>query len=124
MKVMPIKKSIQLTTSSLENILSQPISVDFRLDESAWKDLRKNDIIEFWEDFSGWDTEPSKNSRLVKVHIIDILKNTTFDRLIDNLPDGLIPADNKQSTLTNLEKWWSVETQKNKGVIGLILKKI
>ena len=41
MKVMPIKKSIQLTTSSLENILSQPISVDFRLDESAWKDLRK-----------------------------------------------------------------------------------
>ena len=86
--------------------------------------FKKNDIIEFWEDFSGWDTEPSKNSRLVKVHIIDILKNTTFDRLIDNLPDGLIPADNKQSTLTNLEKWWSVETQKNKGVIGLILKKI
>jgi hypothetical protein len=51
---MNIKKSIQLTTEPLEELLKNGESLDFRLDQAVWQELQIGDYIEFWEDFTGW----------------------------------------------------------------------
>ena len=45
---MNIKKSIQLTTSPLEELIENGESIDFRIDEEAWQDLQTGDHVEFW----------------------------------------------------------------------------
>ena len=51
---MEIAKSIQLTTDPLDALLKNGESIDFRLDQAAWQQLKVGDHIEFWEDFSGY----------------------------------------------------------------------
>ena len=50
---MEIKKSIQLTTDPLEELLKNGESLDFRLDQEVWQELKEGDYVEFWEDFTG-----------------------------------------------------------------------
>ncbi|MFP4402380.1 MAG: hypothetical protein ACLFPL_04055 [Candidatus Nanoarchaeia archaeon] len=80
---MEIKKLIQSTTEPLEELIENGESVDFRLDEECWRDLRVADYIEYWEDFTGWDTEPSPQSRRVVAQIHEIINASTFTELVE-----------------------------------------
>ena len=62
---MLVEKSVQLTTKSFDELIAQGTSVDFRLDERVWSGLEVGSVIEFWEDFSGWDKQPSPQARKV-----------------------------------------------------------
>ena len=55
---------IQLTTSALDELIASGGGVDFRLNQPVWKDIHEGSEILFWEDFTGWQTEPSENSRV------------------------------------------------------------
>jgi ASC-1-like (ASCH) protein len=111
-------KSIQLTTEPLEHLIQQGESIDFRLDEPAWENLKVGDTIEFWEDFSGWDKTPAPNARKVHVQIQEILKARTFNELIDSIPDTFVGRSNKEEILNDLRQWWTSEREKETGVIG------
>ncbi len=117
-----IKKSLQLTTEPLDFLLKNKESIDFRLDEPAWKDLNVGDIIEFWEDFSGWDKSPSSNSRKALVTISNIFRASSFSDLINNLPDIFTRHTDKQILLQELRKWWTPEREKETGVVGFLVK--
>lgn len=120
-----IKKSIQLTTKPLEELIAQEEAIDFRLDEKAWKDLKTGDIIEFWEDFSGWDKKPSEKARRVPVKIKSIIKASNFSELIDILSDSfLMKGSDKEKILSELRKWWTPEKEQEMGVIGFRVTKI
>ena len=82
---MNIKKSIQLTTSPLEELIQNGESLDFRLDEEAWQELEVGDNIEFWEDFTGWQKEPTGASRRIVVRIEHIYKTPSFRKLFDTI---------------------------------------
>jgi ASC-1-like (ASCH) protein len=115
---MGIKKHIQLTKEPLETLIKNGESVDFRLDEPAWEDLMVGDTVEFWEDFSGWDKEPSTNSRKVVVKIVEIFRAASFSELIDTLPKSFNRQGTKEHTIADLRQWWTPEREKQTGVLG------
>lgn len=113
------KKSIQLTSEPMDELLKYGTSIDFRLDEKRWEDLKVDDLIEFWEDFSGWDKEPSQNSRRVPVKILGIFRARSFRELLDDLPDTFVEREDKDTLIKGLRRWWTAEKEKQIGVLGL-----
>lgn len=115
---MEIKKSIQLTTEPLEELLMNGESLDFRLDQEAWQELKVGDYIEFWEDFTGWQKEPTENSRKAVVKIEHIYKAPTFKELFDVIEKEFTRLGDKDNLLENLRGWWSEEKEVDEGVLA------
>lgn len=115
---MHVKKSIQLTTAPLEELLRKGESIDFRLDEEAWQDLQIGDIIEFWEDFTGWQKEPTNTSRRVVVRIEHIYKAPSFRELFDIIEQDSARLGDRDELLSGLRSWWSEEKETGKGVLA------
>lgn len=113
-----IKKSIQLTTEPLEELLEKGESVDFRLDEEAWQGLRAGDYVEFWEDFTGWQKQPTEDSRKVIAQIIQIYRATTFKETFEVIEQDLARLGNKEELLGNLRAWWNEEKEVQEGVLA------
>ncbi len=116
-----IKKSIQLTSGPLEELLKNGESLDFRLDQTVWKDLKIGDCIEFWEDFTGWQTEPTEDARKVLVTIKHIYKAPSFTQLFEIIEKDLSGASNlgdKHKLLSGLRDWWSEEKETQEGVLA------
>ncbi len=115
---MEVKKSIQLTTRPLEELIKNGESLDFRLDQEAWRNLQAGDYIEFWEDFSGWQKEPTNDSRKVTVRIEKIYRAPTFKKLFDEIENDLSRLDDKDQLLSGLREWWSEERETQEGVLA------
>lgn len=116
---MEIKKSIQLTTEPLEELIKKGESLDFRLDQDAWKELHAGDYIEFWEDFTGWQTEPTESSRKVIAKIIHIYWAATFKEIFELIEQDSARLENEEELLGNLHDWWSEEKEMHEGVLAL-----
>jgi len=115
-----IKKSIQCTTEPLEYLLKNKETVDFRLDEDQWSDLNVGDIIEYWEDFTGWQKEPSAHSRKAQVRITEVFRVKSFsDLILLSQKDGLFIGENPDEIISNLRQWWTEDKEKSIGVLGL-----
>jgi ASC-1-like (ASCH) protein len=115
---MEIKKSIQLTTEPLEELLKNGESLDFRLDQEAWQELKVGDYIEFWEDFTGWQKEPTENARKAVVKIEHIYIAPTFKELFDVIEKEFTRLGDKDNLLENLRSWWSEEKEVSEGVLA------
>lgn len=118
MESIEISKSIQLTSGPLEEILMTGESLDFRLDQEAWKELRVGDYIEFWEDFTGWQKEPAENARKVIVQIKHIYKASSFKELFEVIENDSTRLGDKGKLLTGLRSWWSEEKEVTEGVLA------
>ena len=115
---MEVKKSIQLTTKPLEKLIRNGESLDFRLDQEAWQDLQVGDYIEFWEDFTGWQKEPTDNARKVVVKIEHIYKAPTFKELFEVIEKDFSRLGDKEKLLSGLRSWWSEDKEVNEGVLA------
>lgn len=115
---MEIKKSIQLTSEPLEELLSKGESLDFRLDQEAWQELREGDYVEFWEDFTGWQKEPTEDARKAIVKIEHIYKAPTFTELFDVIETEFARLGDKDDLLKGLRSWWSEDKVVNEGVLA------
>jgi len=115
---MHIKKSIQLTTAPLDELLKKGESIDFRLDEEAWQGLQTGDYVEFWEDFTGWQKEPTDTSRRVVVRIEHIYKAPSFRELFETIEQDSARLGDKDELLSSLRSWWSEENETDKGVLA------
>ena len=93
-------------------------SIDFRLDEEAWRDLHVGDNIEFWEDFTGWQKEPTDASRHVVVRIEHIYKAPSFREIFDIIEQDSARLGDKDELLSGLRSWWSEEKETSKGVLA------
>lgn len=112
----------QLTTEPLEELLMNGESLDFRLDQDAWQELETGDFIEFWEDFTGWQTEPTEDARKVTVKIEHIYKAPTFKELFEVIEKKFTRLGNKENLLSGLRSWWSEEKEVNEGVLAFHVK--
>ena len=121
---MEIKKSIQLTTEPLEELLRSGESIDFRLDQEAWEDLAEGDYIEFWEDHTGWQTEPVADARRAVVRIKRIYRAPTFRELFSLIEEDLSRLGNKDELLSGLRSWWSEEKEQKEGVLAFHVIKV
>ena len=115
---MEIKKSVQLTTKPFEQLLQQGESLDFRLDQEVWQDLRVGDHIEFWEDFTGWQKEPTEDARRVTVRIEHIYKAPSFRELLETIEIDFLKLGNKGELIFELRKWWNKEKEIQEGVLA------
>lgn len=115
---MQIKKSIQLITEPLEELIKKGESLDFRLNQEVWRDLNSGDYIEFWEDFTGWQDKPTKFSRKVIVKIIHIYRANTFKDIFDIIEKDLSRIEGKEELLGHLREWWSEEKEVDEGVLA------
>ncbi|MAZ56918.1 hypothetical protein CL653_03945 [bacterium] len=115
---MEIKKSIQLTTDPLEELLKNGESLDFRLDQEAWQELKAGDYIEFWEDFTGWQKEPTEDAKKVIVEIKHIYKAPTFKELFEVIEKEFARLGDKDNLLKNLRSWWSEDKEVDEGVLA------
>lgn len=113
-----VKKSIQLTTESLEELLKNSESLDFRLDQEVWRELKAGDYIEFWEDFTGWQKEPTEDSRKAIVKIEHIYKAQTFKELFGVIEKEFTRLGDKDNLLKNLRNWWSENKEVDEGVLA------
>lgn len=117
-----VKKSIQLTSEPFEELIRNGESLDFRLDQDAWRDLQTGDYVEFWEDFTGWQTEPTEDARKVTVKIENIYKAPTFRELFDVIESDTARLGNKEELLSGLRNWWSEEKEVDEGVLAFHVK--
>jgi len=115
---MNINKSNQLTTPPMEELLDKGESIDFRLDEAAWQRLQVGDHIEFWEDFTGWQKEPSENSRRVVVRIAHVYRAPTFRELFALIEHDADRLGDKNELLAGLRDWWSEDKETTAGVLA------
>lgn len=115
---MEVKKSIQLTTEPLEELLQNGESFDFRLDQEVWQELKAGDYIEFWEDFTGWQKEPTKDARKAVVVIEHIYKAPTFKELFDVIEKEFASLGDKDNLLNGLRSWWSEDKEVDEGVLA------
>jgi ASC-1-like (ASCH) protein len=119
---MKIKKSIQLTTAPLEELIATGESVDFRLDEAAWHDLEAGNHIEFWEDFTGWQKEPTDESRRVIVRIEHIYKASSFQELFGIIEQDTERLGDKDELSQGLRSWWSEDKETTEGVLAFYVE--
>ena len=120
---MQIKKSIQLTTEPLEELIKNGETIDFRLDEPQWQSLNIGDIIEYWEDFTGWQKQPLPNSRKILATIVDIFRVKTFYDLLNHQDLAIFFGHhNHQEIIQSLRQWWSEDIEAKTGVLGLRVK--
>ena len=115
---MNIKKLIQLTTAPLEELIAKGESIDFRLDEAAWQDLGVGHHVEFWEDFTGWQKEPTDESRRVIVRIEHIYKALSFRELFNIIEGDAARLGDKDELLDGLRSWWSEDKETTEGVLA------
>lgn len=115
---MKIKKSIQLTTGPLDNLIDAGESIDFRLDQDMWKELQVGDYIEFWEDITGWQKVPAKGARRVIVEIRKIYKAPKFLELFLIIESDADNMDDTQKLLQGLRNWWSEDKEVAEGVLA------
>jgi len=115
---MNINKSIQLTSAPLSELIEHGESLDFRLDEPAWKGLEVGDNIEFWEDFTGWQKEPTADARKVVVCIKHIYKAPSFQELFTAIEADFTRLGDKAELLNNLRSWWSKDKETTTGVLA------
>ncbi|MDA8596901.1 hypothetical protein N9L26_01045 [Candidatus Pacebacteria bacterium] len=115
---MYIHKSIQLTTAPLGELLLKGQSLDFRLDEARWCDLDVGDCIEFWEDFTGRQTEPCDDSRRVTVRIAHIYRAATFPELFDLIEADSERLEDRSTLLSGLRDWWCGDMESDTGVLA------
>lgn len=115
---MEIKKSIQLTKGPLEELIRHGESLDFRLDQEAWRDLKEGHYIEFWEDFTGWQKEPTENARKVVVRIENIYRAPTFKHLFEVIETELSRLGDKENLLSGLRNWWGEDKEVKEGVLA------
>jgi ASC-1-like (ASCH) protein len=113
-----IKKSVQLTVEPLNTLLENGESLDFRLDQEYWRDLVPGDLIEFWEDFTGWEIEPSENARKVVVRIKHIYRAPSFKELFSIITEDLARLEDTDKLLKFLRSWWSEEKEIQEGVLA------
>ena len=121
-ETLPVKKSIQLTTEPLNELIQKGESLDFRLDQEAWKELHAGDHIEFWEDFTGWQTEPDEDARKVTARIENIFKAPTFLELFNSIENEFSRLGDKNELLSNLRSWWSEDKEVKEGVLAFHVK--
>lgn len=119
---MKVKKSIQLTTNPLEELLKNGESLDFRLNQKVWQALEIGDHIEFWEDFTGWQKEPTEDARKVVVKIEHIYKAPTFRELFEVIENEFTRLGDKENLLSGLRSWWSEEKEVDEGVLAFHVK--
>lgn len=117
-----VKKSIQLTSQCIDELICEGKNLDFRLDEPQWKNLEIGNVIEFWEDFSGWDKKPCKKSRRVRAQIIDVIQASTFNELMIKCEHIEYNEQEKEKIFQNLRKYWTIEKENEIGVLGLYVK--
>lgn len=115
---MQIQDSIQCTSWPLDWYIKNGAWYDFRLDEARWAPLKSWDIIELWEDFSGWDTQPSKASRRVKCKIEAIYRAKNFKELCKLLESELL-RDGYESLIQDLRKYWSEDKELSTWVLAM-----
>lgn len=115
---MKVKKSIQLTTEPLQELITQGESIDFRLDEAAWQELEAGDHIEFWEDFTGWQQAPREDSRRVIVRIEHIYRAPNFQDLFAQIEQDTRRLGDKTKLLAGLRDWWSEDREVATGVLA------
>ena len=115
---MEIKKSIQLTAEPLSSLIEKGESIDFRLDQNVWSSLREGDYIEFWEDFTGWQTEPTDSARRVLVKILKIYKAPTFKELFEVIEKHVTTLGDKDNLLHGLRGWWSEDKETEEGALA------
>ena len=118
LQTIEIKKSIQLTSKPLEELLRNGDSLDFRLDQEAWRNLKEGDYIEFWEDFTGWQKEPTSDARKVVVKIEHIYKAPSFKELFEIIERDPSRLGDKEELLSGLRSWWSEEKETKEGVLA------
>ncbi len=121
-QLMEIKKSIQLTTEPLETLLKNGKSLDFRLDQEAWRELQAGDYVEYWEDFTGWQKGPTEDARRVIVRIEKKFLAPTFLELFDVIGKDLERLEDRNALLSNLKKWWTEEKEKEHGTLAFYVK--
>ena len=119
---MNIRKSIQLTSAPLSELIEQGESLDFRLDEPAWKGLEVGDNIEFWEDFTGWQKEPTDESRRVIVRIEHIYKASSFQELFGIIEQDTERLGDKDELSQGLRSWWSEDKETTEGVLAFYVE--
>lgn len=119
---MEVKKSIQLTTEPLEELIRKGESLDFRLDQEVWQDLSIGDYIEFWEDFTGRQNKPTNDARKVVVQIEHIYKAPTFKELFDVVEKEFTRLGDKDELLAGLRSWWSEEKEVDERVLAFHVK--
>lgn len=117
-----IKKSIQLTSEPLSELIRNGESLDFRLDQEAWQGLKVGDYLEFWEDFSGWQTEPTDDARKAVAKIEHIFKAPTFPELFDSIESDFSRLGDKDELLSGLRNWWSEDKEVNEGVLAFHIR--
>lgn len=118
MALTDIKKSIQLTTGPFEELLKNGQSLDFRLDQDVWKDLRAGDYIEFWEDATGWQKEPSIDARRAIVQIKHIYRAPSFIALFEAIQKDSISLGDTGKLLGGLRSWWSEDKEVCEGTLA------
>ena len=117
--------SIECTTKPFEDYLQNGGGIDFRLDEDRWKILKKGDVIEYWEDFSGWDKSPAPNARKILCIIDDFIRVSSFQELIEKGQSlGFFGNDNPDDIVSSLRKYWNEDQESKIGVLGLKIKVI
>ena len=117
-----IKQSIQLTTEPLNEIFKKGESIDFRLDQATWQELRAGDYVEFWEDFTGWQQQPAANSRKAIVKIVNIYRAPSFRELFEIIEKDLQKLGDKEGLLSSLRDWWSEDKETKEGVLAFHVK--
>ncbi len=116
---MKVQKSIQLTSKPLQSLLDNGEGIDFRLDEPQWNDIEVGSILEFWEDFSGWDKEHLPSARRVFVEVVGIIRAKKFKELMRHQDLAtFLRDDNKEKTLGELRQWWTKKQEQQFGVLG------
>ena len=120
---MEIKKSIQLTTKPFEELSREGESIDFRLDQDAWKALNEGDYIEFWEDLTGWQKEPTEDARRVVVRIEKIFRAPSFRELFELIEEHLAVLGDKEKLLSGLRSWWTEDKERQEGALAFYVAK-
>lgn len=115
---MEIRKSIQLTSEPFDELMEKGESLDFRLDQESWKALQVGDYIEFWEDFTGWQSNPTEDSRKVITKIIHIYRAATFKKIFEVIEQDSLHLGNKTELLGSLREWWSEKKEVHEGVLA------
>ena len=76
------------------------------------------DQVEFWEDFTGWQKEPTDKSRRVIVCIKHTYKAPSFRELFDTIEADVASLGDKDELLEGLRSWWSEDKETNEGVLA------
>ena len=87
-------------------------TVELRLFDEKRKKIKPGDKITFIK--SGTDTR-------FDIRVVGVARATTFDRLFDFIDPKKCGFDNKEQALNIMEQFYSKESQRSIGVVGILL---